>query len=142
MSVDEARAHARAAGLDLVEIAPQARPPVCKIMDYGKFLYEQDKKAKEARRQQHQVEIKEVKFRPNINEHDFLTKIRMAERFLKAGKHVKVTVMFRAREMRRPENGYDILARVREALTGVAAVERPAPPRLEGRDLSMVLKQA
>ncbi len=142
VSLDEARAVARERGLDLVEVASTARPIVCKIMDYGRFLYEQEKKAKEAKRQQHQVEIKEVKFRPNIDDHDFLTKVNMARRFLEKGKHVKMTVMFRRREMRRPENGYEVLARACEELGDVAAVERPAPPTLEGRDLSMVVKQA
>ena len=141
ISIEEARERARSSGLDLVEIAPQARPVVCKIMDHGRYLYEQEKKAKEARKQQHQIEIKEVKFRPNIDDHDFETKANMAKRFLEKGKHVKVTIMFRRREMRRPENGYEILARVKEFLADVAEVERDAPPRLESRDLSMVLKK-
>ncbi len=124
----------------MVEVAPQARPPVCKIMDHGRFLYEQEKKAREAKRQQHQIEVKEVKFRPAIDEGDFHTKVRMAERFLKKGKRVKVTVMFRRREMRRPENGYEVLARVIEELEGTAEVEQKPPDRLESRDLTMVLK--
>lgn len=140
--VEEARAKAREAGLDLVEVAPQARPVVCKIMDHGRFLYEQEKKAKEARKHQQQVEVKEVKFRPAIEDHDFHTKVKMAERFLVKGKRVRVTVMFRRREMRRPENGYEVLARVAEELAEVAEVEQAPPPRLEGRDLSMVLKQS
>lgn len=133
---------AREAGLDLVEIAPTARPIVCKIMDYGRFLYEQEKKAKEARKQQQQIEIKEVKLRPNIDDQDFLTKVGMAERFLKKGKHVKVTIMFRRREMRRPENGFELLRRVAEELADVAVMEREPPRELQGRDLSMMLKPA
>ncbi len=137
--VDQALAMARSKGLDLVEVAPNARPIVCKLMDYGRYRYEQEKKAREAKRQQHQVEIKEVKFRPNINDHDFRTKLRMAQRFLEQGKHVKVTVMFRRREMRRPENGYEILRRVVEELADIAKVDREPTPELEGRDLTMVL---
>ncbi len=137
--MEEALRTARAKGLDLVEVAANVRPIVCKIMDYGRHRYDEEKKAREARKQQHQVELKEVKFRPAINEHDFQTKVRMAQRFLEAGKQVKVTIMFRMREMRRPENGYEILRRVREALADVAKVEREPPPELESRDLTMVL---
>jgi translation initiation factor IF-3 len=138
--VQEALELARSKGLDLVEVSAEARPIVCKIMDYGRFRYEQEKKAREAKKQQHQVDIKEVKFRPNINIHDFETKVRLAEKFLKQGKHVKVTIMFRMREMRRPENGYELLRRVGEALEHVAKVDRPPPQRLESRDLTMVLR--
>ncbi|MCK5379347.1 MAG: translation initiation factor IF-3, partial [Acidobacteria bacterium] len=103
--VDEALQMARSKGLDLVEVAATSRPIVCKIMDYGRFRYEQEKKAREAKRHQTQIEVKEVKYRPNINIHDFDTKTRLARKFLDKGKHVKVTIMFRRREMRRPENG-------------------------------------
>ncbi len=127
-------------GLDLVEIAPNARPPVCKIMDYGKFIFERDKKAKEAKRKQHTVETKEVKFRPNIGDHDFDTKVRRAQKFLESGYHVKLTIMFRMREMRRPENGYEILRRATEELAEIARIENPPPKALTGRDLSMVLR--
>jgi translation initiation factor IF-3 len=137
---DEARAAARERGLDLVEIAPDAHPPVCKILDYGKFRFETEKRAKEARKQQHHIEIKEVKFRPNIDDHDFETKLNHARRFLEQGKHVKVTVMFRRREMRRPDMGYRILERVVTELEEVASVESKPPDQLPGRDLSMVLK--
>lgn len=130
---------AREKGLDLVEVAANSRPIVCKIMDYGRFRYEQEKKAREARKQQHQVDIKEVKYRPNINIHDFETKTRRARKFLEQGKHVKVTIMFRMREMRRPENGFEVLRRVAEALAGVGTVDR-MPTRLEGRDLTMLLR--
>ncbi len=136
--VEEALRIARSKGLDLVEVAPNARPIVCKILDYGRYRYEQEKKAREAKKQQHHVEVKEVKYRPNINEHDFQTKTRRARKFLEQGKHVKVTIMFRRREMRRPENGYEILRKVREELADIAKVDREPTPELEGRDLTMV----
>ena len=118
LPVDEALKMAREAGLDLVEVAATSRPIVCKIMDYGRFRFEQEKKAREAKKQQHQVDIKEVKYRPNINIHDFETKTRRARKFLEQGKHVKVTIMFRMREMRRPENGFELLRRVAEDARG------------------------
>ena len=138
--VDEALRLAREKGLDLVEVAANSRPIVCKIMDYGRFRYEQEKKAREAKKQQHQVELKEVKYRPNINIHDFETKTKRARKFLEQGKHVKVTIMFRMREMRRPENGYELLRRVREDLQDVAKMDREPSKELEGRDLTMVLR--
>lgn len=137
--VEEALRIARSKNLDLVEVAPNARPIVCKILDYGRYRYEQEKKARESKKQQHQIDIKEVKYRPNINEHDFQTKTRRARKFLEQGKHVKVTIMFRRREMRRPENGYEILRKVRSELADVAKVDREPTPELEGRDLTMVL---
>jgi len=140
VSVDEALNLARSKGLDLVEVSANTRPIVCKIMDYGRFRYEQEKKAREEKRKQHQIDIKEVKFRPNINLHDFETKVRLAQKFLEEGKHVKVTIMFRMRELRRPENGYEILRRVREELAEVAKVDREPSRELEGRDLTMVLR--
>jgi translation initiation factor IF-3 len=140
VAVEEALRRAREKGLDLVEVAGNTRPIVCKIMDYGRFRFDQEKKAREARKQQHSIEIKEVKFRPNINIHDFETKVRQTRKFLDEGKHVKVTIMFRMREMRRPENGYEILRRVRQELEDVAKVEREPTPELEGRDLTMVMR--
>ncbi len=140
LPVDEALRMARSKGLDLVEVAANSRPIVCKIMDYGRFRYEQEKKAREAKKQQHQVDVKEVKFRPNINIHDFETKVRRAEKFLSQGKHVKITIMFRMREMRRPENGYILLERVRDKLANMAKVDREPTKELEGRDLTMVLR--
>jgi len=140
VAVDEALRIARSKGLDLVEVAAGSRPIVCKIMDYGRFRFEQEKKAREAKKQQHLVEVKEVKFRPNINIHDFETKVRLARKFLEQGKHVKVTIMFRMREMRRPENGYEILRRVREELREIAKVDREPKRELEGRDLTMVVR--
>ena len=129
---------AREEGLDLVEVAPNARPPVCKILDYGRFVFEREKKAKEARRHQHRVESKEVKFRPNIGDHDFATKVKRAQDFLSRGYHVKLTVMFRMRELRRPENGFELLRRATEDLSDVSVVENPPrPPHLrESYDIS------
>ena len=137
--VEEALRMAKDEGLDLVEVAATSRPIVCKIMDYGRFRYEQEKKAREDKKQQHQVDVKEVKYRPNINIHDFNTKTKRARKFLEQGKHVKVTIMFRMREMRRPENGFELLRRVAEDLQDVAKLER-MPDRLEGRDLTMVMR--
>ena len=137
--VDEALRMAREKGLDLVEVAANSRPIVCKIMDYGRFRFEQEKKAREAKKQQHQIDIKEVKYRPNINIHDFETKTNRARKFLEQGKHVKVTIMFRMREMRRPENGFELLRRVADELEDVANLDR-MPDRLEGRDLTMLLR--
>lgn len=136
--IEEALSLARTRGLDLVEVAPTARPIVCKIMDWGKYRYEQEKKAREARRKEHQIEVKEVKFRPGVGDHDFHTKVSMLRRFLEAGKHAKVTIMFRRREMRRPENGFEVLDRIKIELADVCKVERE-PGQLDGRDLTMVL---
>ena len=127
-------------GLDLVEVAPDSRPPVCKILDYGRFVFERDKKAKQARRQHQKTETKQVKLRPNIGDHDLATKLDRAENFLRDGYQVKLTIMFRMREMRRPENGYELLSRATERLASIAKVEIPPPPELPGRDLSMVFR--
>ena len=135
--VEEALQLARTRGLDLVEVAPTARPIVCKIMDWGKYRYEQEKKAREARRKEHQIEVKEVKFRPGVADHDFQTKLGMVRRFIEQGKHVKVTIMFRRREMRRPENGYEVLERIRAEMADIVRIDREPGP-LEGRDLTMV----
>ncbi len=140
--VEEARAIAHDHGQDLVEVAPNVRPPVCRVMDYQRWKFEQDKKAKSAKKQQHQIDIKEVKFRPNISDHDFLTKVRNARKFLEKGQHVKLTIMFRRREMRRPENGYELLRRAVDELDGIAVTEREPPSKMEGRDLTMVVKPA
>ncbi len=140
--IEEARAAARSQDLDLVEIAPDVRPPVCKIMDYGKFMFDRGKKARQAKQHQSQVEIKEVKLRPNIGDHDLETKLNRARQFLENGNHVRLTIMFRAREMRRPENGYRLLQRAQDFLDGSAQVAQAPPPTLQSRDLSMVLKPA
>lgn len=121
-----------------MEVAPQARPPVCRIMDWGKFQYEEQKKAKESKRRQHRVDIKEVKLRPRTEEHDLETKLRHARRFLESGKKVKVTIRYRGREMRRPELGFELLDQVREELDGLATVEARSR-QIEGRQLSMML---
>ena len=111
-------------------------------MDYGRFVFERDKKARHARRHQHKTETKQVKIRPNIGDHDLATKLGMAEGFLRDGYQVKLTVMFRMRELRRPENGYELLARATERLADVGKVESPPPPDLNGRDMSMVFRPA
>ncbi len=123
--------------LDLVEIAPTAKPPVCKLMDYGKFKYEQAKRDKEARKKQKVVEIKEVKLRPNIETHDFETKARNAQRFLNDGDKVKVTIMFRGREITHPDQGKVLCLRLAEFLKEEAVVERE--PKVEGRNMVMIL---
>lgn len=137
MSPDEARPIADSRGLDLVEVAPTARPPVCRIMDYGKFRYEQSKKAHEAKRNQRTIQLKEVKFRPKIDEHDYEFKKNHAIRFLKAQSKVKATVMFRGREVTHPELGMEILRRLRDELSEFCSVERDA--KLEGYSMTMIL---
>lgn len=128
---------ARQLDLDLVEVAPMAAPPVCRIMDYGKFRYEESQKAKESRRKTLQVSVKEVKFRPKIGKGDFDTKVRHMQEFLHDGHKVKVTLQFRGREMAHPELGSKILDAVVEQLGPLAKVETYA--RLEGRNMTMVL---
>ncbi len=123
--------------LDLVEIAPNADPPVCRIMDYGKYKYEQAMKAKRARKHQTTVQIKEIKFRPKIDKHDYETKKRHVVRFLEAGAKVKVTIMFRGREMAHAERGLAILERLAEELNELGTVENA--PKLEGRNMFMLL---
>ncbi|HSH45963.1 MAG TPA: translation initiation factor IF-3 [Longimicrobiales bacterium] len=139
--LDEAKQRARDAGLDLVEVAPRARPPVVRIMDWGKYQYEQQKAAKEAKKKQHTYELKEVKFRPKTDDHDMDFKVRNARRFLKKGQHVRITVRFRRREMRRPENGQRVLDEVAERLQDVASVGS-RDRRLEGRTMQMLLEPA
>ncbi|MEI6401657.1 MAG: translation initiation factor IF-3 [Actinomycetota bacterium] len=133
----EALSMARQLDLDLVEVAPMAAPPVCRIMDYGKFRYEESQKAKESRRKTLQVSVKEVKFRPKIGKGDFDTKVRHMQEFLHDGHKVKVTLQFRGREMAHPELGSKILDAVVEQLGPLAKVETYA--RLEGRNMTMVL---
>ena len=123
--------------LDLVEVAPQAVPPVCRIMDYGKFKYERDVRQKEARKKQSRIDVKEIKFRPKIDRHDYETKKGHVVRFLKAGARVKVTIMFRGREMAHTELGRKILDRLVEDLTDLATVD--TMPKLDGRNMVMVL---
>ena len=123
--------------LDLVEIAPKAKPPVCRIMDFGKYRYEQQKREKEAKKKQKVINIKEVKLRPNIEQHDFDVKLKNATRFLADGDKVKVTIMFRGREMSHPELGKEILSKFADALKDSVTVERDA--KLEGRNMIMIL---
>lgn len=135
--VEDALRLALEADLDLVEVAPNARPPVCKIMDYGKFKYEQDQKAREARKNQQQTVVKEQKFRPKIDEHDYLTKKANVERFLEKGNKVKVTIMFRGREQSRPELGFRLLERLADDVKEHGIVETRA--KQDGRNMTMVL---
>jgi len=137
VSVQDALERARASDLDLVEVAPQANPPVCRIMDYGKYKYERAMRQKEARKKQARIEVKEIKFRPKIDRHDYETKKGHVVRFLEAGARVKVTIMFRGREMAHTELGQRILDRLVEDLDGLATVEQPA--KLDGRNMVMVL---
>jgi translation initiation factor IF-3 len=137
LSIEDALAQAEAKGLDLVEVAPTARPPVVKIMDYGKFKFEEAKAARAAKKKQHVIQIKEVKFRPGIDDHDFDFKTRHAREFLKEGNKVKVTMMFRGRQMARPDMGKAVLDRVAETLADVGKIEFEA--RLEGRNMTMVM---
>nr|WP_206692234.1 translation initiation factor IF-3 [Azospirillum sp. INR13] len=137
VSLRDALLAAEDAGLDLVEIAPQAEPPVCKILDYGKFKYEAQKKANEARKKQKIIEVKEIKLRPNIDDNDYDVKMRSARRFLEEGDKVKVTLRFRGREMAHQDLGMNVLVRVRDELTELAKVEQM--PKLEGRQMVMVL---
>ena len=137
MSAQKALVLALSKNLDLVKIAPQATPPVCKIIDYGKYRFEQAKREKEARKNQRIVEIKEVRLSLNIDTHDFETKVGHAMRFLKEGNKVKASIRFRGREMGHPEQGYEVMKRFAEALAEIANVEKPA--KLEGRNMLMFL---
>ena len=128
---------AEEAGLDLVEIAPNSSPPVCKILDYGRYKYQSQKKAAEARKKQKVVEVKEIKMRPNIDTHDYEVKMKAVRRFFEAGDKVKLTLRFRGREMAHMELGMQLLNRVKEEVEPIAKVE--AEPKLEGRQMMMVL---
>lgn len=136
MHIEDARKLAYDADLDLVEVAPNAKPPVCKIMDYGKFKYEQAQKAREARKNQQQTVVKEQKFRPKINDHDYETKKSNVIRFLEKGSKVKVTIMFRGREQSRPELGTRLLDRLAEDVADYGIVE--SKPKQDGRNMTMV----
>ena len=132
-----ALAMAEEAGVDLVEVAHNARPPVCRLMDYGKFRYQEQKKAQEAKAKQKVIQVKEVKFRPQTDENDFQTKLRALQRFIGDGNKAKVTLRYRGREMAHQEFGNDLLNRVKEELADIAQVE--SFPKLEGRQMIMVL---
>lgn len=137
LSIEDALAQAAERGLDLVEVAPTARPPVVKIMDYGKYKFEEAKAARAAKKKQHVIHLKEVKYRPGIDDHDFDFKTRHAREFLGEGNKVKVTMMFRGRQMAHPELGRAVLDRVSSQLADVAKVEQEA--KLDGRNMIMVL---
>lgn len=136
MTIQEALRAAEEAGLDLVEIAPTAEPPVCRVMDYGKFLYEESKRKQAAKKKQRQIEIKEVKFRPGTDIGDYQTKLRNLIRFLEEGNKAKVTLRFRGREMAHQEIGIELLKRIEEDLKDHGTVEQR--PRMEGRQMVMV----
>jgi translation initiation factor IF-3 len=135
--IEDALRLAQESDLDLVEVAPMARPPVCKLMDYGKFKYESAMKAREARRNQVNTIIKEMKLRPKIDQHDYETKKGHVERFLKAGDKVKITIMFRGREQSRPELGFNLLKRLADDVAELGFVE--SSPKQDGRNMIMVL---
>ena len=134
---DEARTYAYGKGLDLVEVAPQSDPPVAKVMDYGKYRYEQEQKAKQARKNQVQIHVKEIKLRPKIGQHDYETKMGHVVRFLNQRAKVKVTIMFRGREREHPDRGRDLLMRLAEDVKELGVIE--SQPLLEGRNMTMVL---
>ncbi|MEI9992633.1 MAG: translation initiation factor IF-3 [Rhizomicrobium sp.] len=137
IGLDEGRAIAEEKGFDLVEVSPEAKPPVVKLMDYGKFKYEQQKKAAEARKKQKVIEIKEIKMRPTIDDHDYDTKMKQMRRFFDEGDKVKVTLRFRGREMAHQNLGMDLLNRVHKDVEPVAKMEQW--PKMEGRQMMMVL---
>ncbi|HEX3665860.1 MAG TPA: translation initiation factor IF-3 [Rhizomicrobium sp.] len=137
IGTDEARALAEEQGFDLVEVSPEASPPVAKLMDYGKFKYEQQKKAAEARKKQKVIEIKEIKMRPTIDDHDYDVKMRAMRRFFDEGDKVKVTLRFRGREMAHMNLGMELLGRVQKDVDPIAKVEQS--PKTEGRQMMMVL---
>jgi translation initiation factor IF-3 len=137
VSRNDAIARAMDAGLDLVEVSPNADPPVCKILDFGKFKYEEQKRKNEARKKQKIIEVKEIKLRPGIDDHDYEVKMRSMNKFLEEGDKLKVTMRFRGRELAHQEIGMDVLMRVRNELETLPKVEQH--PRMEGRQMTMVL---
>lgn len=141
VGIQEALEKAEEAGVDLVEISPNAEPPVCRLMDYGKFLYEKAKNAKEQKKNQKQIQVKEVKFRPGTDEGDYQVKLRNLTRFLEGGDKTKVTVRFRGREMAHQELGIELLNRIKDDLQEISTVES-FPRRAEGRQMIMVLAPA
>ncbi|MGE3954173.1 MAG: translation initiation factor IF-3 [Parachlamydiales bacterium] len=140
VSLGEAQRIADQHGLDLVEISPNAVPPVCKVIDYGKFRYDQTKREKESKKAQHQIKVKEVKLKPNIDEHDFQFKVRRAREFLQKGNKVKLSCFFRGREMAHAEIGEEVVRRFCEAVADLASPE--SPPKLLGRSLIAILAPA
>lgn len=138
LPIREAQSLAEQEGLDLVEISPNAEPPVCKIIDYGKFRYDQTKREKESKKAQVVIKVKEIKLKPNIDEHDFQTKLKQARTFLEKGNKVKVSLFFRGREMAYPELGEKVMQRMCEGLSDLGAIE--APSKLMGRALIAVIQ--
>jgi len=137
VTLSEALKASEAANLDLVEVSPNANPPVCKILDFGKYKYQEQKKRNEAKKKQKTVDIKEIKMRPNIDIHDYQVKLRAMHRFFEEGDKVKVTLRFRGREMAHQELGIGLLQRLQDEMEPVAKVEMP--PRMEGRQMIMVM---
>lgn len=137
LPIDKAISIALGEGLDLVEISPKSNPPVCKIIDYGKYKYQNQKKANEAKRKQKNIDVKEIKFRPNIDTHDYQVKMRSVEKFLSEGDKVKITLRFRGREMVHQDRGVSLLEKVREEIDTIGKVE--LLPKMEGRQMVMVL---
>ncbi len=140
MSIEEARSRAMEAGLDLVEVSPTSNPPVCRIMDYGKFLYQQKRKAKESQKKQHVVTLKEIRIRPKIDDHDRQIKLSQAVKFFEKGHKVQFTMPFRGREMAHVDQGYQMMDEIVQALQEVAKIERPA--QMLGKRITMVLVPA
>lgn len=138
MAVHDALRRAQDAGLDLVEVAPQSKPPVARIMDYSKYKYEQEKKEREARKKQHVTHVKEIRFRPKIEEHDYQVKLHHTEKFLKRGDKVKVSMLFRGRQMRHMDLGRNILNRFASDIAAIGELE--FGPKLEGRIMTMVVR--
>ena len=137
LSIDEAINKAEELGLDLVELQPNADPPVCKILDYGKHKYQAQKRANEARKKQKIIEVKEIKLRPNIDQHDYQVKMKAVRKFIDGGDKVKITLRFRGREMAHVELGTDLLTRVQEDIDDFAKIE--SMPKMEGRQMTMIL---
>ena len=137
LSIDEAMNKAEELGLDLVELQPNADPPVCKILDYGKHKYQAQKRANEARKKQKIIEVKEIKLRPNIDQHDYQVKMKAVRKFIDGGDKVKITLRFRGREMAHIELGTDLLSRVQEDIDDFAKIE--SMPKMEGRQMTMIL---
>ncbi len=137
VSLEDALNRTFDAGLDLIEIAPDGSPPVCKIVDYGKLKYEKKKKQQQSRKRQHVIKVKEIRLRPTIDEHDLMTKLNQGKKFLADGAKLKITLMFRGREMSRIDLGRDVMERVFQELEDVAEIEKDIP--LEGRRMSVIL---
>jgi len=140
IETDEALRRARAVGLDLVEVSPKAEPPVCKIMDYGKQIYQQKRKDRQTHKKQHLVVLKEVRLRPKIDPHDLDIKVNRAKKFLEKGHRVQFTMIFRGREMVHLENGYGLMDKIVETLQDLAKIERPS--KISGRRMTMVMVPA